>query len=447
MLLLPPAAEPLIDAFAPAFTRPTYRRFVLLLVGTIVTCGRRTVSRILWTVRSLIEGHPCSYHRFFSKATWSLWPLAKVLTLAILSLIPPDEPVMVAGDDTVAEHNGKKIYGKACHRDAVRSGRGWTVRKWGHRWVVLAILVKLPFASRRWALPVLCALYLPPAMSSKQKRRHKVPSQMAQSLLAALMHWLPQRRFVFLGDGHFSGHELADFASRHRDRLTLIGRLRAKASLYSRPRRGCGHCGGRPRRCGPKLRSPKEQVAHAKRRRLTVHWYGNTQRRVSTVSGTGIWCRRPLRSFIRWVYVHDPVSKRSDYFYSTDPKMCPRRIIELFAARWSLEVTFQETKQRLGFQSTHHRTRRSVLRAAPCLMGCFSVITLIYHASLKNKTASPRQTLCHHKTEPTFSDALFTVRTLLWEQTVLRQTLGDKLVAKLPAKLKTFVLTHLAQAA
>ena len=79
MLLLPPAAEPLIGAFASAFTRPTYRRFVLLLVGTIVTCGRRTVSRILWTVRSLIEGHPCSYHRFFSKATWSLWPLGKVL--------------------------------------------------------------------------------------------------------------------------------------------------------------------------------------------------------------------------------------------------------------------------------------------------------------------------------------------------------------------------------
>lgn len=447
MLLLPPAFEPLINAFAPAFTRPTYRRFVLLMVGTIVTCGRRTVSRILWTVCSLVQGHPSSYHRFFSKATWSLWPLAKVLVFAAVALIPEGQPVMVAGDDTVAEHTGKRVYGKACHRDAVRSGHGWTARKWGHRWVVLAILVKLPFASRRWALPVLCALYLPPAMSSKQKRRHKVPSQMAQSLLAALMHWLPQRRFIFLGDGHFSGHELADFASGHRDRLTLVGRLRAKASLYARPRTGCRRRGGRPQLCGRKLRCPKEQVAHAKRRKLKVHWYGNTCRRVSVVSGTGIWCRRPLRSLIRWVYVHDPISKRSDYFYSTDPRMCPRRIIELFAARWSLEVTFQETKQHLGFESTHHRTRRSVLRSAPCLMGCFTVITLLYHASLRKKPALPRQTLCYHKTEPTFSDALFAVRTRFWEQTVLQQTLGRRLVAKLPVKLKTFVLTHLAQAA
>jgi len=447
MLAFASAAEPLVRAFAPAFTGPTYRRFVLLLCGVIVTCGRRTVSRILWTVRSLVDGHPSSYHRFFSKARWSLWTLARVLVVAVAALVPPGEPILVAGDDTVAEHSGKKVYGKACHRDAVRSGRGWTVRKWGHRWVVLAILVKLPFASRRWALPVLSGLYLPPQMNRKHKRRHKVPSQLAQSLLAALMHWLPQRKFIFLGDGHFSGHELADFASRHRDRLTLIGRLRASASLYARPPRCPRHACGRPRHVGAKLRSPKEQVAHAKRQKLLIHWYGNARRRVNVVSGKGIWCRRPLRAPIRWVYVHDPISKRSDYFYSTDQKMSPRRIIELFAARWSIEVTFQETKQHLGWQSTRQRSRRSILRAAPCLMGCFSLVTLIYKASVHGKIATARQTLCHHKTEPTFSDALFEVRKLLWEKTILQQTLGDQIVAKCPPKLKTFLLSHLAEAA
>jgi DDE superfamily endonuclease len=445
MLLLAPAAEPLVRAFSSAFTRPTYQRFVLLLVGVIITSGRRTVSRVLWTVRSLVDGNPSSYHRFFSQARWSLWPVAKVLVLSIAALVPEDEPIVVAGDDTVAEHNGKKIYGKACHRDAVRSGRGWTVRKWGHRWVVLSILVKLRFASRRWALPVLCALYLPPHMSKNQALRHKVPSQLAQSLLAALMHWLPQKKFIFLGDGHFSGHELADFASRHRHRLTLIGRLRAKACLYERPPRRRGS--GRPRHTGCKLPSPAQQVAAAKHRKLTVRWYGNTRRRVSVVSGVGIWCRRPLRSAIRWVYVHDPISERSDYFYSTNQKLSPRRIIEMFAARWSLEVTFQEMKQHLGLESTPQRTRRSVLRAAPCLMGCFSVITLIYNACNRNKPALPRQTLCHHKSQPTFSDALFTVRKLLWGQTVLQQALGIELATKLPRQLKTFVLNHLAEAA
>jgi hypothetical protein len=452
MFVLPREAEPLIRAFAPAFTRPTYRRFVLLLLGAIVTCGRRNVSRILWTVRSLLQGHPSSYHRFFSQARWSPWVLARVLVLAVVDeLVPPGEPILVAGDDTVAGHSGKKVWGKACHRDAVRSGRGWTAHTWGHRWVVLAILVKLPFASRRWAMTVLWALYLPPQMNKKQNRRHKVPSQLAQSLLAALMHWLPQRRFIFLGDGHFSGHELADFARRHRQRLTLVGRLRAKASLYRKPqvRSARSAAAGRPRHVGTRLPSPQEQVTHAKPRKLNVRWYGNTRRTVSVVSDTGIWCRRPLRCPIRWVYVQDPISKRTDYFYSTDPMMSPRRIIEWFAARWSLEVTFQEAKQHLGFQSTCQRTQTSVLRAAPCLMGCFSVITLIYNALLARQPAlaMPRQTLCHHKSEPTFSDALFTVRKVLWQQTILQQTPGGTLVAKLPPKLRTFMISHLAEAA
>src|SRR5690349_7541272 len=100
-------------------------------------------------------------------------------------------------------------------------------------------------------------------------------------------------------------------------------------------------------------------------------------------------------------------------------------------------------KERLGWQSTRQRSRRSVLRAAPCLMGCFSVVSLIYAAHARGKRRAPvRQTLCHHKTEPTFSDALFTVRKMLWETTILEQTLGARIVAKCPPKLKTFILGH-----
>jgi len=55
----------------------------------------------------------------------------------------------------VDEHRGTKVYGKACHRDAVRSTHSFTAYRWGHKWVVLAILVQFPFATRRWALPIL----------------------------------------------------------------------------------------------------------------------------------------------------------------------------------------------------------------------------------------------------------------------------------------------------
>jgi hypothetical protein len=66
-----------------------------LIVGAILTKGRRTVSAVLWTMRGVICGHHSTYHRVFSLAAWSLWPLGKVLASAILRLIPEDQPVLV----------------------------------------------------------------------------------------------------------------------------------------------------------------------------------------------------------------------------------------------------------------------------------------------------------------------------------------------------------------
>ena len=147
MFSIPQAAEPLIQEFAGAFTRPTYPRFVVLLLGAILTTGRRTISNLLRTVQALAPGHPSSDHRVLSRRRWSSWRLARALAGHILRHWVPEGPVPLCGDDTVDEHRGKKVYGKACHRDAVRSThsftayRGRTRRSWqpaaracGSRW-------------------------------------------------------------------------------------------------------------------------------------------------------------------------------------------------------------------------------------------------------------------------------------------------------------------------
>jgi hypothetical protein len=139
----------LLDEFAGAFTRPTFPRFVVLLLAAIVTTGCRTVQNVLRTVGSLAAGHPSSYHRVFSRRRWSSWHLARGLVGYILRHWVPEGPVNLAGDDTVDQHTGDKVYGKACHRDAVRSTHSYTAYRWGHKWVVLAILVQFSFRSRR----------------------------------------------------------------------------------------------------------------------------------------------------------------------------------------------------------------------------------------------------------------------------------------------------------
>ena len=72
---IPAAGEPLVDAIRDAFTRPTLRRFVLLMGALIVTMGRRTVSHALVPIAPLLRGHWSDYHRLYSAARFSMWEL------------------------------------------------------------------------------------------------------------------------------------------------------------------------------------------------------------------------------------------------------------------------------------------------------------------------------------------------------------------------------------
>ena len=104
---IPKAAEPLIREFASAFTRPSYRRFVVLLFAAMVTTGRRTVTNLLRTVSVLAPGHPSSYHRGLSRRRWSSWRLARTPAGYLLRHWVSDGSVFVCGDDTVDGHCGK----------------------------------------------------------------------------------------------------------------------------------------------------------------------------------------------------------------------------------------------------------------------------------------------------------------------------------------------------
>src|SRR3954469_10895669 len=210
-MILPPEAHPLLNALVFTFTAPTYQRLSTLLVGAVLTTGRRTVANLLRTLRHLAPGHRTSYQRVLSRAPWSGLALGCALTRLLLDRLGPDGPVQLVGDDTVDGHKGPKVYGKGRHRDPVRSTHAYTAWRYGHRWVVLAVLVKFPFAARRWALPVLIDLYRPPGVSAAEGRRHRTPAQLMCRLLRALLIRFPERAFVFAGDSGYGTHEVARF--------------------------------------------------------------------------------------------------------------------------------------------------------------------------------------------------------------------------------------------
>ena len=448
MLSLPSAAEFLFLSLSVAFTQPTFQRVVPLLVGAILAMGRRTVTSILWTMRGIVHGHPSTYHRVFSRAPWSLWPLGRLLASAVLRLIPEEEPVLVPMDDTTAQHRGKKVHGKGCHHDAVRSSRSHIVSRWGHRWVVLAISVKLPFTGRRWALPVLAALYRPKELNQAEGRRHKTAPLLARQLMAVLIHWFPQRTFIFLGDGGYASHELARFCHRHRRHATLVSRFHADANLYEDPPQVQAPT-GRPRKKGRKLPSPQTTVARSPSHRAVVRGYGGGNRRVELVSQTAQWYNAGHGLVpIRWVFTHPLQGKRQDdYFYTTDPALPPVQIITWFTARWPIETTFQEVREHLGFETPRQRVAKSVLRTAPCLLGLFSLISLVFVEHARHHPVRPRCTRWYAKKELTFSDALATVRRLFWSETVFETSSQHEAFEKLPRPLRRLLLDRLSMAA
>ena len=415
MRSIPNAARPLMDSFAVGFTRPTFPRFVLLLFAAVLTVGCRTVSNLLRTVQALAPGHASTYHRVLSRRRWRSWRLARALADVILRTCVPSGVVLLAGDDTVDGHRGKKVYGKGCHRDAVRSTHSFIAYRWGHKWVVLAILVKFPFAVRPWALPVLVALYRPKESNREQGRRHKTPAHLMRQLLAVLIHWFPQRKFVFAGDGGFGTHDLARFAHRHRRRLSLVSRFYPDANLYDPAPMVRGKKNGRPRKKGIKRPSPAQVVKRSRRTKLTVAWYGGGRRKVEIVSGTAHWYQGGEGLVpVRWVYVHDCTgTHRDDYFFTTDVTLTPKQIIETFTGRWSIETTFQEMRSCLGLETTRGWTKNTVLRAAPSLFGLYSVIALLY-AHLPQRHRGDSGLGWHGKASVTFSDAVMTVRRWLW---------------------------------
>lgn len=442
---IPKAAEPLLREFVPAFTGPTYHRFVILLLAAILTTGRRTVTNLLRTAGHLAPGHPSSYHSVFSRRHWSSWRLARALIGFVLRRWVPQGPVFLCGDDTVDEHRGAKVYGKACHRDAVRSTHSFTAFRWGHKWVVLAILVKFPFSTRPWALPVLVALYRSKEWNQKHRRRHKTPSQLMRQLLTVVIHWFPERKFVFAGDGGFGTHALARFAHRRGDHLTLISRFYPDANLYAAPATRSGKV-GRPRKRGRKMPSPAQVVKRSKRTPLTVRWYGGGQRRVEVVTGTAHWYKNG-EGLVRWVFVHDcSGTHRDEYFFTTDTDMTPKGTIETFTGRWSIETTFQEMREYLGLETTRGWSEATVLRAAPCLFGLYSVVAVLY-ADLPARRTDCFGILWPGKTDRTFSDAITAVRRWLWLEWIFATPRHYTAFSKLSRTTRNVLLYALAPAA
>ena len=161
---------------------------------------------------------------------------------------------------------------------------------------------------------------------------------------------------------------------------------------------------------------------------------------MEVVSATALWYSSGLPAVpLRWVLIQDPEGEfDTQALLCTDLTVEPAQIISWFVRRWQMEATFQEVRQRLGFETQRHWSDMAVRRTAPALLGLFSLVTLFAHQYMaNNKSANPvRGAAWYEKQRPTFSDALALVRKELWaREATFCRSLAETDTVKVPRAL------------
>jgi hypothetical protein len=419
MLRLPSRFGATILSFAPLFFQRSWRHAEVLLLGAILAPGTRTVACLLRITGLARERHFVNYHRVLNRAVWSPRAASCVLLQLLITAFVPRGPVVLGLDDTIERRRGAHIAAKGIYRDPVRSSHGHFVKASGLRWLSLMLLAPIPWAGRVWALPFLTALAPSERYNHARGRSHKKLTDWGRQLVLQAQRWLPERALVLVTDSSFAALEFLAALCRHN--VTCITRLRLDAALYApAPPRQRG-TKGRPRKTGARLANLSEVLTDTATvwQRLTVaRWYGEAERRIDLTSGTAVWRHSGMPVvLIRWVLVRDPLRRFDPQaLLCTTLEHSPEQVLRWFVQRWQLEVTFKETRAHLGVETQRQWSNRAIVRTTPCLLGLFSLVTLLAAPLEASERRSTAASAWYRKSRPTFTDTLAAVRRHLWRE-------------------------------
>jgi hypothetical protein len=156
---------------------------------------------------------------------------------------------------------------------------------------------------------------------------------------------------------------------------------------------------------------------------------------VEVCSETAVWYSTGLPAVpVRWVLIRDPEGRfKTQALLCTDLDTDPQKILSWFVMRWQLEVTFQEMRRHLGFETQRQWSEMAIRRTTPALLGLFSLVTFFAHSQMRRAAgALRRQAAWYHKAHPTFADVLALVRKELWAQQTFHGSPWEADTVKVP---------------
>jgi len=378
LLNVPASLDGLLSLLAPCFTQPSFQTFRALVLGQVSQTGLRTVCGMLVGARLSRSWHHARAHRFFSAARWSADELGlRIAELIAARLCDPGAPLLVALDDTLLHRLGRKVHASFWHHDATANSRQATVA-WGNNWVVVGIVVGLPFLERAVCLPVLFRLWQPRRKQiAKGKPDPKRPSKPALAremvdLLAARLG----RELDVVGDAAYATSGWRGLPGA----VSVTSRLRSNAAIFARkpPRTGKR---GRPAQWGRQLPSLAQIATDqaTKWTAQTVRRYGKSEELMLHAIDC-LWGPLGPETPVRVILVKDN-TKACGYqiaLITTDLTSTPAEIVERYADRWPIEVCYEDAKHIFGVGEARNRTPKAVERTVPFQFLCMTLTILWY---------------------------------------------------------------------
>lgn len=414
---LPASLSAVLAVLRPCFTAPSFATFAVLLAGMIARPARRSVCGMLIGAGMSRLWHHSRAHWFFSRARWSTDQIGLVLLKLVAdTMLGPGTPVLIAVDDTLFRRSGRKVTGAFWHHDGSRTGPHKSQVSWGNCFVVAGIVIDLPFCDRPVCLPILARLWTP---------RQATKTVLAAQMLALIAAALPGRRVHMVADAAYAGTGGAPADKRRRGRdlpeaVTLTSRLRVNAVFNATVRPEPNPRGGRPKTIGARLGTAADLATTATWQQTTIRRYGTTTNAM-IADITCLWYGTFRSRPIRVILVRNPDSKTTTGYdlalITTDPHTPATAIAARYAARWSIEVAFEDAKQTTGVGEARNRTPQAVARTVPFGLLTQTIVIIWYarHGHHPDITAARRAEAPWYqtKTQPAYLDMIVKLRRTL----------------------------------
>ena len=341
-------------------------------------------------------------------ADYRLYTAHRVHTPAIFAAVrrgvearlAPDQPLVVALDDSLLRKRGRTVFGAAWRPDPLgppfQIGFAWSQR-------VLQLAVALPEGSEGAARTV--PIDFVHAPTAPRPRKHAPPEAwaayrqeqkrlninvQAAARVDALVHARPQEaqaRPVWITvDGRFTNRT---FFKKVPAQTVIIGRLRGDARLHQAVSpHAPSRSGGRPRYYGPVQPTPEELRQNDQIPWQMVEAFAAGQRHVFKIKTLEPlrWRVAGAHRTLRLVVIaplgyrlgqgRRVLYRKPAYLICTDPNLPLDAFLQAYLWRWGIEVNFRDEKTLLGVGQARVRHPRAVERVPQLAVAAYAVLLL-----------------------------------------------------------------------